>query len=143
MNDTAHVYLKAARWSMIAITLLALVSVSVGAIIGGVDGALSALAGAAVAVIFSVTTQVAAWRGARSGPMAFVSWVAITWLIKIVIVIVAAVAAQYQTWLVRPLFGLVLLAGVLIALGIDIVAVWKARIPYVSANPTNTNDGVG
>ena len=131
MHEDALVYRTAARWSAVALVIIAVVGVVLGALIEGRRGVVSALAAVLVAVVFSLTTQIAAWQGARRGPMAFVTWVAGTWLLKFILVLAAVIAAQHQDWIVKPLFGAVLLGGTVAALIIDIMAVVKARIPYV------------
>jgi hypothetical protein len=136
-------YRNAVRWSVIALAIVTGLGAGLGAMVAGVDGVWSALLGAAVAAVFTLTTQIAAWQGARRGPMAFVAWVGLTWVPKIIVVIAAAVIAQQLEWLVRPLFGGVLLAGAIAALVIDILAVQKARIPYVAPGTSGRPDGVG
>ncbi len=140
--DTAA-YRSATRRSIVALAVIAVVSITAGFALYGADGAWTAVAGVAVAAVFSLTTQVAAWRGSIDGPTAFVGWVAGTWLVKILVVIAATVAAQYQDWLIRPLFGLVMLTGALTALVIEILAVVRARIPYASPDSRAGGNGVG
>ncbi len=132
--DTAA-YRRAAMWSLIALAAIAVVGSVVGYLIDGTTGLWSALAASGIAAIFSLTTSVAAWFGSTRGPMVFVGVVAVTWLFKMIVVIVAMVVAQNNESVNRPLFGAVVLTGALTALAIEITTVLKARIPYVTPAP--------
>ena len=143
MHEDALVYRTAARWSSLALTIIAVVGIVLGVVIDGRRGAVSALAAVVVAAVFSLTTQIAAWKGARQGPMSFVAWVVGTWLLKFVLVLAAVISAQHQDWILKPLFGAVLLGGTVAALIIDIVAVVKARVPYVRPDSALHDNEVG
>ena len=142
MHEDALVYRTAARWSTVALAIVAVVGIVLGVLIDGRRGAISSLAAIVVAAVFSLTTQIAAWHGARRGSVPFVTWVVGTWLLKFFLVLAAVIAAHHQDWILKPLFGAVLLAGTISALIIDIVAVAKARVPYVRPKAAPHDDGV-
>ncbi len=126
-------YLFAARLSVVVIAVVAVVGSVVGWFVADLNGVWTALAGAATAAIFGIVTTVAAWWGAKGDPATFIAWVMGTWILKIAAVIGASLAFSAQEWLVRPLYGAILVAGAMAALAVDIVALQRSRVPYVDA----------
>ncbi len=136
-------YLFAARASAVVIAVVAVVAGVVGWMVARADGVWTALAGASVATVFGLVTTLAAWRGTKGDPATFIAWVMGTWLIKILVVVALVIVFGNQSWLVRPLFGVALVVGVLAALAVDIIALTRSRVPYVDPRPASGGDGVG
>lgn len=132
MSPQEKVFRSGLLWSSVAIVLVAAGGCLVGWLAADLPGLYSALGGAAASAVFGLTTQVAAAVTVKRDPLVFVGAVAASSMIKILLVIVAALIAQGVDGLVAPVFGGVLLVGAMSALAIDIVIYVKGRIPYVS-----------
>lgn len=143
MSPQEVVFRRGLFWSSVAILAVAAAGGVIGWLVAGSAGLGSALGGAAASAVFGLTTQVAAAVTVKRDPLVFVGAVAASSMVKILLVIVAALVAQRFDSLVAPVFGGVLLVGALSALAIDIVIYVRGRIPYVSESAQNPRDGVG
>lgn len=146
MSPQEQVFRRGFVWSAIAIAFVAIVGCTIAYLVSGMPGFWSALAGAGLAAIFGLGTQLAAMLTVRKDPLVWIGAVAASSMGKILLVIIAAMVAQTIEALVRPAFGATLLAGSLAAIIIDIVVFQRGRIPYVSptpsGGPTAPDDGV-
>lgn len=122
---------RALRDVLVFLAALAVVSVVVGGLLKGADGVWAALLGTAVAVLFSGTTVWSMWHTSSSSPTTMIAWVAGSWLVKMIVLVVALVALQGAHFFSRPVFGVVVIVGVLGSVAIDTLTVRRARIPYV------------
>ena len=136
MSPQEEVFRRGLIWSAVAIAIVAAISCAIAYLASGMPGLGSALAGAGVAAIFGLGTQAVALLTVRRDPLVFVGAVAASSMVKILLVIVAAMVAQSIDALVRPAFGATLLAGALAAIIIDIIVFQRGRIPYVSPPPS-------
>lgn len=135
MSPQEKVFRRGFVWSVIAIAIVAVAGCAIAYAAAGTAGLWSALAGAGLAAIFGLGTQLAALLTVRKDPLIFVGATAASSMAKILLVIVAAIVAQNIEALVRPAFGATLLAGSLAAIIIDILVFVKGRIPYVQPGP--------
>jgi len=138
VSPQERVFRRGLFWSSIAIVVVAAGGCLAGWLVAGYPGLYSALGGAAASAVFGLTTQVAAALTVKRDPLVFVGAVAASSMVKILLVIVAALIAQSIDGLVPPVFGGVLLVGALSALAIDIVIYVKGRIPYVAESAKNS-----
>ncbi|MFO7244793.1 MAG: hypothetical protein DIU73_007940 [Actinomycetes bacterium] len=129
--ENIKAYRAAARASAVMLVVLLVVGGVVGWHQAGQSGLWSAVLGCSAAAVFTLSTQVAAIQGARKGAMGFVAAVSVTSVAKFLVIVIVGVVALQLDWLVRPLFGLMMLGGAVAGVVIDIVAVQRARIPYV------------
>ena len=136
MSPQEKVFRRGFVWSAIAIAFVAIVGCTIAYLVSGMPGLWSALAGAGLAAIFGLGTQLAAVLTVRKDPVVWIGAVAASSMAKILLVIVAAMVAQTIEALVRPAFGGTLLAGSLAAIIIDIVVFQRGRIPYVDPTPS-------
>ena len=136
MSPQEEVFRRGLIWSAVAIAIVAAIGCAIAYLASGMPGLWSALAGAGVAAIFGLGTQAVALLTVRRDPLVFVGAVAASSMVKILLVIVAAMVAQSIDALVRPAFGATLLAGALAAIIIDIIVFQRGRIPYVSPPPS-------
>jgi len=143
VSPQEKVFRKGFVWSSIAIAIVAVVGCAIAYLVAGVAGLWSALAGAGLAAIFGLGTQLAALLTVRKDPLVFVGATAASSMAKILLVIVAAMFAQTVEQLVRPAFGATLLAGSVAAIIIDIIVFQRGRIPYVQPGGNTPNNGVG
>lgn len=146
MSPQEKVFRRGFVWSCVAIAIVTVIGCVIAYAVSGVPGFWSALAGAGLAAVFGLGTQAAALLTVRRDPLVFVGATAASSMVKILLVIVAAMIAQGIDALVRPAFGATLLAGSLAAIIIDIIVFQRGRIPYVQpAPPTDggtPDDGV-
>jgi hypothetical protein len=121
--------------------ILAVVIAVVGAVLGGVFagwiGVTSALIGTLMAVIFLSITALSILVANRFiGSDIFVGLffgiVLGGWLLKFVLFIVLAVVLKDQPWINPVVLFLSLIAGVVGSLVVDMIVVFRSRVPYVS-----------
>ena len=124
-------YRWALRASVISLGVLAIAGAVVAGAMRGGAGMWGALAGVGLATIAALVTQGAMVMGYRRAPHVFASIVGGAWLAKMVVIVVGMLALSRVDGVDRPSFGVVAFLGIVVTLGIDIVAVRKARIPYV------------
>ena len=118
---------------------LAVVGSGVGWLVAGTPGVWSGLLGAAVSLLVAGTTVAtmlvtAGADLARAGALALAAWV-----VKAVILIGAFVALRGTDLVHRPLFSMIVVAGVLGSLALDYRAVARGRVPYV--DPSSGSGG--
>ena len=133
--ENIKAYKLAARISAVWLALVLVGGAAIGWWVAGESGMWSAVLGASAAAVFTLSTQIAAYRGAKKGPMAFVGAVAVTSVAKFLVVAVVAIIALQLEWVVRPVFGVVLLVGAIGGLTIDLIAIQRARVPYAAKAP--------
>jgi len=131
VSPQEKVFRRGFVWSCVAIAVVAVVGCVIAYLVSGIPGFWSALAGAGLAAVFGLGTQLAALLTVRRDPLVFVGATAASSMAKILLVIVAAMVAQSIEALVRPAFGLTLLIGSIAAIIIDIIVFQRGRIPYV------------
>ena len=141
MSPQEKVFRRGFLWSAVAIAIVAVIGCSIAYVVSGQPGLWSALAGAGLAAIFGLGTQLVAILTVRKDPLVFVGAVMVSSMAKILLLIVAAMIAQSVDALVRPAFGATLLAGSLAAIIIDIIVFQRGRIPYVDASPSGSVSG--
>ncbi|HEV7184033.1 MAG: hypothetical protein ACHP7F_02845 [Actinomycetales bacterium] len=121
--------------------VLAIAIAVVGALLGGVFagwiGVSSALIGTLMAVVFLSITALSILIANRFiGSDLFVGLffgiVLGGWLLKFVLFIVLAVVLKDQPWINPVVLFLSLIAGVIGSLAVDMVVVFRSRLPYVS-----------
>ena len=134
MNEETTTYRRALRATVIAIGALAVVAVPVGWIVAGGAGVLAAEAGVAVAALSGITTQVAMLIGHRQAPHMLAAYIGGSWLLKMLIIVVALVALGSIEGFHRGLLAGFALAGVFATLAIDMWAMRAGRIPYVDSS---------
>ncbi|PJI84789.1 hypothetical protein [Luteimicrobium subarcticum] len=130
-NAARSLFRTALRDVLVFLAVLAVAGVVVGAVVDGLAGVWGALMGVGVAVIFSGTTVWSMWRTADSSPQALIAVVAGSWLAKMIVLFVLLLVLQSMDFYNKPVFGVVLIVGVLGSVVLDTLAVRRARIPYV------------
>ena len=121
--------------------ILALVIAVVGAVLGGVFagwiGVTSAIIGTLMALVFLSITALSiliANRFIGSPVFAGIFFAVVLggWLVKFVLFIVLAVVLKDQPWINPVVLFLSLIAGVIGSLVVDMVVVFRSRLPYAS-----------
>jgi stage V sporulation protein SpoVS len=130
-----RVFRRALRDVVVFTAVLALVGAGVGWLVDGTPGVWSGVLGAAVSLLVAGTTvaTMLVTSGAdlaRAGAVALAAWV-----VKAMILIGAFIALRGSDLVNRPIFSLVVVAGVLGSLALDYRAVARGRVPYVDPPP--------
>ncbi|ROS78473.1 hypothetical protein [Cellulomonas sp. PhB143] len=133
-DAATEMFRGALRQVLVFLALLAVVSVVVGALVAGGPGVWGAVLGVAVAVVFSGTTVWSMWRSSGMPPATLVSLVAFSWLGKMLVLFVAVAVLRQFDFYSAPVFGWVAIAGAVGSAVIDLLAVRRARIPYVQTD---------
>ncbi|MCD7101024.1 hypothetical protein [Pseudoclavibacter sp. 13-3] len=123
------------RLSLMLTTALAVLVAIVGGIIGwsiaGWNGALSALVGAVLTLVFAAITAGSLWLGSRQGGISFLAIVLGGWIVKIIVFIGLLAVITTAPFVVKGvLFGSIV-AAVLGSLAADSFAAMRAKVPYV------------
>lgn len=126
---------KSATLTVILGAIVAVVGGAIGWFVGApdrsVDGLLSALVGAGLAVVFAVITALSLWLGSRFGGVSFLGIVMGGWLVKIVVFMGLLALVAQASFVVKPvLFGSIV-AAILGSLAADTYAAMRTRVPYV------------
>jgi hypothetical protein len=125
-------YRWALRTSAISLAVLAVAGVATAAAVRGADGAWGALVGVALAAVAGLVTQVAMVYGYRREPLVFASIVGGSWLAKMAVILVGMLALSGVSGIDKASFAIAALIGIVVTLGIDVMAVRAARIPYAN-----------
>jgi hypothetical protein len=134
-----RVFRRALRDVLIFTACLAVVGAGVGWLVAGTPGAWSGVLGAAVSLLVAGTTVAtmlltAGADLARAGAVVLAAWV-----VKAMILIGAFIALRGTGVVDRPLFSMIVVAGVLGSLALDYRAVARGRVPYV--DPSSGSGG--
>ncbi len=131
MTEEAATYRRAFRVTAIGLAALAIIAAPVGLLIAGSAGLLAAEVGVAVAALAGLTTQAAMMIGHRRAPNFMAVIMLGSWLLKMVIIVVALLLLQGIDGFHRGLLAAFALVGVVWTLAIDLWSVQTSRITYV------------
>ena len=131
MTEEATIYRRALRVTAIGIGALAIIAIPVGLLVAGSPGLLAAEVGVAVAALAGLTTQVAMMMGHNRAPQMMAAILMGSWLLKMIIIVIALLVLQGVDEFHRALFATFALVGVFGTLAVDLWAVRATRLPYV------------
>lgn len=130
-------YWWAIRATAVSLGVVAVLGAAVAGMVSGAPGVWGAVTGAALAALAALVTQGAMVWGYRRAPQIFAAIVGGSWLAKMVVIVVGMLLLSRVSTIDRPSFGVVAVVGIVVTLGIDVLAVRKARIPYTTARSTS------
>lgn len=119
------------KYSAILVLAITIIGGGLGYLFDGVDGMVSALIGATMAIVFSLLTAVSVFIGGRLSLAAFYGAVLGGWLVKIVLFAIALAGLQTLEFINGVVLFLSIVATILGTLVIDSLAALRARIPVV------------
>ena len=133
----APVLRLALRYGAIFAVAVAVVAGTIGFLVAGVPGLVGGLLGAALAAVFlglTAASMLIAGRVAKGDSTSpiFFGIVIGVWLLKLVIFIVVEVLLRGQPWFDPFVFFGAVVVVVIGSLVLDAVAIYRARVPYVS-----------
>ena len=136
MNSTP-ILRQSLKWGAIASLVIAVVGGGIGFIVDGTIGLGSALIGTALALVFlSITAGSILFANRYFGSDLFVPiFFAVVlggWIVKFILFLVLAVLLKDQPWINPVVLFLSIVAGVIVALVIDVVVVSRSRMLYAS-----------
>jgi len=130
---TAHdIFVKVLKFTAVLALVVAVVGGTIGYLVAGPDGLVSALVATAVAIVFSAITAASMVLAIRFDLMLFFGIVMGAWLLKLVIFIVALFALRDQPFIDPIVFYVTLIASIIGTFAIDAVVVLGSRVGYVS-----------
>lgn len=130
-NSTAQLFSQVLKFSALLIGAIALIGGVAAWMIAGVPGLISALIGAAMALVFTSMTAVSVWLGGRLSLGGFFGAVLGGWIVKLVLFIVLVATLKGATFIVGPILFVCVVVSVLGSLALDAIAVSRSRIPTV------------
>ena len=125
------------KYGLILAGAIAIVGMVLGGVFAGWIGVTSALIGTVMAAVFLGITALSILIANRFiGSDLFVGLffgiVLGGWIVKFVLFIVLAIVLRDQPWINPTVLFLSLIAGVIGSLVVDMIVVFRSRIPYVS-----------
>lgn len=116
-------------WGSVLTGGIAILAGLLGWMVAGVNGVLSALVGAAIALGFATLTAASVWLGGRLDIGAFSAIVLGGWVLKVVVFLSVVALLRRADWVDGPLLFITLVASVIGTLAIDSWVFLKARLP--------------
>ncbi len=131
------ILVRALRYGGIFAAVVLVVAAVVGLIVAGVPGLVGGLLGAALAAVFlglTAGSMLIAGRVTKgdAGSPVFFGIVLGVWLVKLIVFVVVAILLRGQDWLNPYVFFLTIIVSVAGSLILDVLAFFRARVPYVS-----------
>lgn len=131
------------RVAALAAVVLVPVAAVVGFAVAGTAGLLGALAGVLIPVVFFGLTVLTAVLTARLSPTAMGTVVMVSWLVKLVALIVVLALMDGAQWWSRPAFFVAFALAVPAWLGLEAWMVIKTRQTYTAPPARQASDSVG
>ncbi len=132
-SSSTQVLAKALKLSAVLVVAVAALCSLVGYLIVGIDGVLTALLGAAIALVFTSMTLLSVLFGARLPLGGFYGLVLGGWLLKVVLFAVLLAALQRMEFIHGLTLFFAIVISVLGSLGIDSWVVLRSRIPTIDS----------
>jgi ATP synthase protein I len=124
-------YARIAWRSAAVAAVVAVIAAALAAVLGGSKGLIGALLGVAVVAFFFGISVVAVSRAARVSPQAMMVTAIVTYLVKILLLIIFVGQFQDTTAFSPKAFGLTALACILAYTGAQVVWSMRLKTPYV------------
>jgi membrane associated rhomboid family serine protease len=119
-------------WGLLANAGIAVIGAVAGYFVVGAFGAISAVIGAAMGFVFLGITAASILVAVRYSITVFFGIVMGAWILKFVLFLVLVFVLKAQPWVAPLALFLALIASIIVSLVVDVVAVAKSRMPYVS-----------
>ncbi len=132
-SSSTQVFAKALKLSALLVVSVGVVCSVVGYFLVGTDGVLTALLGAAIALVFTSMTILSVLFGARLPLGGFYGLVLGGWLLKVVLFGVLLAGLQRMDFIHGPTLFFAIVLSVLGSLGIDSWVVLRSQIPTIDS----------
>lgn len=127
-SSTSEVFSAVLKQGLLLVAAIAVVGGGVGLAAAGVNGLLSGLIGAGLALLFSTMTALSVKFGGKLSLGGFFGVVLGGWIFKMVVFIAIVAALRGANFIDGPVFFFTLVASILGTLVIDSLIVLKSRI---------------
>lgn len=126
-------YARIARHSALSAAVAAVIMAAVSLGIGGAKGLLGAALGIALVTAFFAISVLAVGRASRISPQAMMITAMVTYIAKVLILLVFVVGFSNTTAFNTRLFGLTALACILVWCGAQVF--WSLRLKFLYVEP--------
>lgn len=130
-NPSELLFTRVLKQGALLIGGVALIGGAAGMVIASVAGLVSALIGAAMALVFVSMTALSVWLGGKLSLGGFFGVVLGGWIAKLLIFIGLVVLLKGATFIVGPILFVCIVLSVIGSLVLDAIVVFKTRIPTV------------
>jgi hypothetical protein len=130
--NVSQILTKVLKYTGLLAVLLVVVGGTIGYLAAGSDGLISVLLGTAVALAFSAVTAVSMIIAIKFEIAAFFGIVMGSWLLKMVLFIVALVLLRDQSYINTVALFISLVVAIVGTVAIDTIVVTRSRMSYVS-----------
>ena len=130
--NVSQILTKVLKYTGLLAVLLVVVGGTIGYLADGTNGLVSVLLGTAVAILFSAVTAASMIVAVRFELAAFFGIVMGSWLLKMVLFIVALVLLRDQSFINTVALFISLVVAIVGTVAIDTLVVTKSRMPSVS-----------
>ncbi len=127
-SSTSEVFAAVLKQGLLLVLAIAVIGGGVGFLVAGVNGLLSGLIGAALALLFSTMTALSVKFGGKLSLGGFFGVVLGGWIFKMVLFIAIVAGLRGANFIDGPVFFFTLVASILGTLVIDSLIVMKSRI---------------
>jgi ATP synthase protein I len=107
------------------------VMVVLGAIIGGAKGLLGAVLGVALVAVFFAISVLAVRRASRISPQAMMVTALVTYIVKILVLLILVARFGTTTVFSGRLFGLTAIVCIIVWSGSQVLWALRLKVPYV------------
>lgn len=134
------VYRRAFRLGGIVLAGGAVLAALIGFLVADVMGLWAGVAGIAVAALAGLMTPAAMQLAHRQPPHVMAAIILGTWLAKMVVIVIAVLLLGQIDGFPRPVFGVAVIGGILVTLGIDAVVLTRGRVPYTTSGSKDRDE---
>ena len=130
--NVSQILTKVLKYTGLLAVLLVVVGGTIGFLVDGTDGLVSVLLGTAVAILFSAVTAASMIVAVKFQLAAFFGIVMGSWLLKMVLFIVALLVLRDLSFINPVALFISLVVAIVGTVAIDTLVVTKSRVGYVS-----------
>lgn len=131
-RSSAPVFRTILRWQALVALAVAVIGGGIGVALVGMPGVWSALVAAIIAFCFAAITVVALMLASGADIAWFFGIIMGSWLLKFVLFLAALWLIRDQPWVHPTALWACLVAAIVGTVAIDVLAVLRSRMPYVS-----------
>jgi len=128
-TGSENLFRKVLKYTTLLTVTIALVAGVTGYVLAGLNGLVSSLIGAGMALVFGSLTALSIWLGGKLPLAGFYGLVMGGWLLKMLLFLVLVGSLKSADFVVGPVLFLTLVATVVGSLAIDTWLFSKARLP--------------
>lgn len=131
-NPTEQLFSRILKQGALLIGGIAVIGGIVGFLIAATAGLVSALIGAAMALVFVSMTALSIWLGGKLSLGGFFGVVLGGWIVKLLLFIVLVLLLKGAAFIVGPILFVAIVISVIGSLALDAIVVFKTRIPTIN-----------